>query len=137
MDIPQVAPWALWSLFTVVAVSLLLAGYRRVRARRVAPARIAGKEAKKMLSLRDAAAAAYQAAKKEGMIIGRVAERADGDAAWWFALSIAGVVPVYQKSAADDFEKLAPGTSVGLQAQSLYIRKQDYQTYLRWARSMQ
>ena len=89
-----------------------------------------------MMSLMDAAKAAYEIARREEMVIVTVAERAPDDGAiGWFARSIAGVIPIYRGSNAG-FEKFA-GASVGSELQSLYIRKQDYQTYVRWARTMQ
>lgn len=91
-----------------------------------------------MMTLMEAATAAYEAARREGMVILTVAERAPGNngAVAWLAESIAGVIPVYRMSAANAFEKLGrPGAAQELQ--SLYIRKQDLQTYVRWARSMQ
>ena len=89
-----------------------------------------------MMSLMAAAEAVYEIALREEMVIVTVAERAPEDGAiGWFARSIAGVIPIYRGSNAG-FEKLA-GASVCAELQSLYIRKQDYQTYVRWARSMQ
>jgi len=90
-----------------------------------------------MMSLREAAEAAYEIARRERMVIVTVAERASEDGAiGWFAKSIAGVIPIYRNDSAGSFEKLAGG-GVGTELQALYIRKQDYQTYVRWARSMQ
>ncbi|HUO94531.1 MAG TPA: hypothetical protein VMU22_16515 [Rhizomicrobium sp.] len=90
-----------------------------------------------MMSLLEAAKTAYETARREHMVIVTVAERAAHEGAiGWFAQSIAGVIPVYRGGAARDFEKLA-APSVGTDLQSLYIRKQDFQTYVRWARSMQ
>jgi len=45
------------------------------------------------------------------------------------------VIPIYRGGKAGNFEK-PTGMRVGSEMQSLYIRKQDYQTYVRWARSM-
>ncbi len=65
-----------------------------------------------MMSLMDAAKAAYEIARREEMVIVTVAERAPEDGAVaWFAQSIAGVIPIYRGSNAG-FEKLA-GASVG------------------------
>ena len=90
-----------------------------------------------MMSLVDAAKAAYEIARREQMVIVTVAERAPEDGAvGWFARSIAGVIPIYRSGKAGNFEKL-DGGSIGAELQSLYIRKQDYQTYVRWARTMQ
>ena len=90
-----------------------------------------------MMPLMDAAKAAYEIARRERMVISTVAERAPADGVIdWFARSIAGVIPIYCSGNAGGFEKLA-GTGAGAELQSLYIRKQDYQTYVRWARSMQ
>jgi len=122
-------------LFGVAALSLFAIG--SLRARRPAPARIAHDGKTPMMTLMDAAEAVYETARRERMVIVTVAERARGQTALeWFAQSIAGVVPVYRLSNPDTFEKL-DGPSVGAELQSLYIRKSDYQTYIRWARPMQ
>jgi hypothetical protein len=127
-------PWLPYLLFVVAAVSLLAIG--RTRGRAAPPLLIASDGKTPMMSLMDAATAAYEIARDEQMVIVTVAERAPEDGAvGWFARSIAGVIPIYRGSNAG-FEKFA-GASVGSELQSLYIRKQDYQTYVRWARSMQ
>jgi hypothetical protein len=131
--ITRTAPYL---LFAIAALSLSAIGI--VRRRRGAPLSIPSDGKTKMMTLMEAAAAAYEAARREGMVIVTVAERAPGrdGAVTWLAQSIAGVIPVYRMSAANAFEKLArPGGASELQ--SLYIRKQDLQTYVRWARSMQ
>jgi hypothetical protein len=120
--------------FVIAAVSLVAIG--RARGRSAPPPLIASDGKTPMMSLMDAAKAAYEIARREEMVIITVAERAPEDGAiGWFARSIAGVIPIYRGSNAG-FEKLA-GASVDAELQSLYIRKQDYQTYVRWARSMQ
>ena len=87
-----------------------------------------------MLPIEEAAMQAYADAKREGMTIAWVAENArDAQSPVdWFARSIAGVVPVFRKSGAA-YEPAAAGADPG----SLYIRKQDYRTYIDWARTMQ
>jgi len=123
-------------LFAIAALSLSAIGI--VRSRRGAPQSIPSDGKTKMMTLMEAAAEAYEAARRERMVIVTVAERTPGrdGAVTWLAQSIAGVIPVYRMSAANAFEKLArPGGASELQ--SLYIRKQDLQTYVRWARSMQ
>ena len=127
--------WLPYLMFVVAAASLFAIG--RARGRGAPPLLIAGDGKTPMMSLMEAAKAAYETARRERMVIATVAERAaDEGAVSWFARSIAGVIPIYRGGKAGNFEKLA-GTSVGSEMQSLYIRKQDYQTYVRWARSMQ
>jgi hypothetical protein len=131
MSGPSLLPYL---LFVFAAVSLFAMGWARTR--RAPPLRIAGNGRTPMMSLLEAAEAAYAIARRERMVIVTVAERAKDDGAVaWFAKSIAGVIPIYTSSAGG-FEKLATA-SVGSELQSLYIRRQDYQTYVRWARSMQ
>jgi len=127
--------WLPYLLFGIAAVSLFAIG--RMKARRTAPQRIADNGKTPMMSLLEAAQAAYETARRERMVIVTVAERATADGAvGWFAKSIAGVIPIYRNGSAGSFEKLE-SSGVGTELQSLYIRKQDYQTYVRWARSMQ
>ena len=127
--------WLPYLLFVIAAVSLFAIG--RPRGRAAPPLLIAGNGKTPMMPLMDAAKAAYETARRERMVIATVAERAPADGVIdWFARSIAGVIPIYCSSNAGNFEKLA-GTGFGAELQSLYIRKQDYQTYVRWARSMQ
>jgi hypothetical protein len=127
--------WLPYLLFAVAAVSLVAIG--RARTRRAPPLLIADDGKTPMMSLLDAAQAAYEIARRERMVIVSVAERAPGEGAVeWFAKSIAGVLPIYRSGGAGSFEKLAD-TGIGSELRSLYIRKQDYQTYVRWARSMQ
>jgi len=121
-------------LFVIAAVSLVAIG--RARGRTAPPRLIASDGKTAMMSLMDAAKAAYEIARREEMVIVTVAERGPDDGAiGWFARSIAGVIPIYRGSNAG-FEKLTVA-SVDAELQSLYIRKQDYQTYVRWARTMQ
>jgi hypothetical protein len=129
----QSAPYV---LFVVVAIGLVAIVRLRARKRRAAPASITSDGRTAMMTLKDAAAEIYDTAKRERMVIVTVAESAGGDAVGWFARSIAGVIPIYQQGNANGFEKLA-AHSVGSTLESLYIRKQDYPTYVRWARSMQ
>lgn len=127
-------PFALLLLIAIIAAAVI--GVRLyARRREAAPNRIRAEEAQNMLSVMDAAAAAYAAAKREGMTIAWVAENAtdSADPVDWFARSIAAVLTAYFKSGSD-FEKVQ---GVGSAPQSLYIRKRDYKTYLDWARGMQ
>gem|GEM_PF-2636407 len=106
----------------------------------------AAKRRRHMLPLNDAASAAYDAARREGMVIAGVAEDAGGapGALAWFVRSIAGVVPVYEsRSGNGPFLRLdrtrttRADADVGTGEQSLYIQKRDLKSYIRWARSMQ
>jgi hypothetical protein len=125
--------WLPYLLFVIAAVSLFAIG--RARGRAAPPLLIAGGEKTAMMSLMDAAQAAYEIARRERLVIAIVAERApENGAIAWFARSIAGVIPIYRNGNAGNFEKIA---DAGAELQSLYIRKQDYQTYVRWARTMQ
>jgi len=92
-------------------------------------------EASAMMSVPDAAAAAYEVARAQGMTIAWVAENAKDAAgpAAWFAQSIVGVVPAYRKSGSS----FVRSKNVVSGVQSLYIRKRDFQTYVDWARAMQ
>lgn len=119
-------------LFVAFAALLFAAGHLLARRRRMAPARIPARRHKTMMTLKDAAKAAYEAARRERMVIVTVAERMDSDPATWFASSIAGVVAVYRRG--DDFERV---TEIGTAPEALYIRREDFDTYVRWARSMQ
>jgi hypothetical protein len=130
------SPYLPWALFAGLAALLFAAGHIRARQRQTAPARIPADEAKTMLQVNEAAAAVYEAAKREGMVIVTVAE-GGADPIEWFMRSIATVVPVYRRSESGAFEKIDDAKSVGTPPQSLYIRKRNYQTYLGWARSMQ
>ena len=128
-------PWLPYLLFAFAAVSLFAIG--RARGRTAPPLQIASDGKTPMMSLMDAAKAAYEIARREQMVIVTVAERAPEDGAiGWFARSIAGVLPIYRSGHAGNFEKLAEA-GAGAELRSLYIRKQDYQTYVRWARTMQ
>ena len=126
-----------WVLFAALAPALFAIGHIRTRKRHAVPALVPATEARSMMPLMEAAAAAYEAAKRERMVIATVAERPGVSAVDWFAHSIAGVVPVYRRSESGAFEKIDGATAVGTAPQSLYIRKLNYRTYLGWARSMQ
>lgn len=133
----QIWAQAPYLLFGAVALSLFAIGALRARKRRPAPERIAHDGKTAMMSLMEAAEAVYETARRERMVIVTVAEKARGQTAVdWFAQSIAGVVPVYRLKDSNTYEKL-DGANVGAELQSLYIRKRDYQTYVRWARPMQ
>jgi hypothetical protein len=124
-------------LFAVAALSLFALGTVLARGRAAAPERIGANGTTKMMSLMDAANAVYDIARREQMVIVTVAEKPNsGGAVAWFAQSIAGVLPIYCKGSSQAFERL-DRTSVGSEWQSLYIQKRDFQTYVRWARSMQ
>ena len=121
-------------LFAVAALALLGLGKFFARRTRPAPARISGSG--KMMPLMKAAVSANQAARRSRLVIATVAERT-GDPAAWFARSIVSIVPAYRKQGLGVFEKIEDGTQFGTAPEALYIQKRDYQTYLRWARSMQ
>jgi|SRR5581483_5964997 len=104
------------------------------------------KRKQRMLPLKDAAQAAYDAARREGMVIAGVAEDSGGalGAIGWFIRSIARVVPVYESGTGkgpfhrlDRARSALADTGVGTEEQSLYIQKRDLRSYIRWARSMQ
>ena len=131
----QPAPYL---FFGTAALALLAVGGVIARRRRSAPQFIAPNEkATTMMDLTEAARTAYDIAKREQMPIAFVAEQKQrgGNAVAWFAQSIAGVVHVY-RSKESGFEKIGAG-SLGEDVQGLYIQKRDFQTYIRWARSMQ
>ncbi|HWA90671.1 MAG TPA: hypothetical protein VG889_11585 [Rhizomicrobium sp.] len=132
---PSGFAYAPWLLAAAAAMGLFAWGHLRARRNKPAPERISGKEARSMLSVMEAAARVYEAAKREGMTIVWVAENAH-DAAGpvaWFAGSIVGVVPAYRKMGGD-FERIR---SADTTLQSLYIRERDCRTYIDWARAMQ
>ena len=131
--------YAPWALFAALAALLFTIGHLRARRRQAVPARIPANEEREMMSVMEAAAAAYEAAKRERMVITTVAEgaRAGAGPVAWFMQSIASVVPVYRKLVSGAFEKIDGPAGVGTEPQSLYIRKRNYQTYIGWARSMQ
>jgi len=91
---------------------------------------------KSMINLVQAARDMRRDAAREQMTILCVAERAKSGAENWFADSIAHVVPVYRQAGAA-FERIEPGRDIGTPPQALYINPRDYETYMRWARSMQ
>jgi hypothetical protein len=128
----QLAPYA---LFVVAAVALFTIGSMRARKRGAVPSSIASDGRTAMMSLKEAANEVYETARRERMVIAAVAEGPGRNAIDWFARSIAGVIPVYHLGNANAYEKLA--SSPGSDLDSLYIRKRDFPTYVRWARSMQ
>jgi hypothetical protein len=131
-------PLLMLGFLVVVAAVLFTAGHVLAKRRRAPPVVIGIEKRKTMLPLMDAAAGVYKAAKKERMVIVTLAENTDAAGpVEWFAQSIASVVPVYREGESNTFEKLEGRTGVGLQPQSLYIRKTDYKRYVRWARSVQ
>jgi hypothetical protein len=98
-----------------------------------------GSNGARTVSLQDAAAKAYQSAKRNRMAIVSVAERAGPaqNAVAWFVQSIAAMIPVYRRRARSGrLEKMGKVDPLKEPA-ALRIRKRDLATYLRWARSMQ
>jgi hypothetical protein len=109
----------------LAAVALLLAfGYWRSRAGGVRGPKV---------PLLQAAAEICKTARREKLALIKGLENSGEDPAEWFVSSIADVVPVCRRNAAG-FEACCWGDC---DAQSLYIRKRDINTYLRWARSVQ
>ena len=115
--------------FGVLAVLLFATGH--LLARKRVPASIAGGRPDSMQPLIQAAEAVNKTARDERMALAVVAERS-GDAVAWFARSIAGVVNVWRKNDSGGFEA-AQGDA---DPQSLYIRREDIDSYLRWARTV-
>lgn len=129
-----------YAALTFVLMAVLLFGLGHLLSalsRRAAPAHVNDKRGDKMQSLSEAASAAYQAAKRERLPIASVAEKAADGPASWFAQSIASVIPVYRADSGTAYEKLWRKNEIRAELPSLYIRKRDYQSYVRWARSMQ
>jgi len=123
-----------------ILMALLLFGLGHLLStlsRRAAPAHVNDKRGNKMQSLSQAAHAAFEAAKRERMPIARVAQNAPDGPQSWFAQSIASVVPVYRADGGATYEKLSRKNEIRAELPSLYIRKRDYQSYVRWARTMQ
>src|SRR5271154_4487544 len=111
-------PRLAYLLFAIAAVSLVAIG--RTRGRTAPPLLIVSDGKTPMMSLMDAAKAAYEIARREQMVIVTVAERAPEDGPiGWFARSIAGVTPIYRSGHTGDFEKLAEA-GVGGELRSLY-----------------
>jgi len=108
----------------VVALALFLSARVRRRSGRI-------------LSLQDAAVEAYESAKRKGLVIATVADRAGAkqNAIAWFMQSIAGVVPTYRKRNGR-FDKVNPSGTLS-ESGTLHILKRDLAAYLRWARSVQ
>ncbi len=134
-------------LFIIAAIVLFALGYTLSRRKRAAPSLVTAGQSALMTTLAEAAAEASAVAKRKRMVIARIAQAHDQVS--WFAQSIASVIPVYHKREEDGaFEKL-PGplpragddpesvSRVGTRARSLYIRKQDFKSYVHWARSVQ
>ena len=84
-----------------------------------------------MQPLIEAAETANKIARDERMALAVVAERS-GNAVAWFARSIASVVSTWRQKDAGGFEA-AKGDA---DPQSLYIRRGDIDSYLRWARTV-
>lgn len=84
-----------------------------------------------MIPLIEAAAEICETARREKLALAVAAERS-GDAIAWFARNIPSIVGTWRKNDAGDFEA-AQGDG---NEQSLYIRRADIDTYLRWARTV-
>lgn len=84
-----------------------------------------------MQLLIEAAAAVNKIARDERMALAVVAERS-GDAVAWFAQNMASIVGAWRKNDSGDFEAAKGDGDI----QSLYIRHQDVDAYLRWARDV-
>ncbi|HEY8950383.1 MAG TPA: hypothetical protein VIM56_15970 [Rhizomicrobium sp.] len=117
--------------FGVIAVLLFATGHLLARKRRAVPASIAGGRPDSMQPLIEAAEAAHKIARDERMALAVVAERS-GDPVAFFMRSIASVVGAWRKNDSGGFEA-AKGDE---DAQSLYIRRGDIDSYLRWARTV-
>jgi hypothetical protein len=117
--------------FGVLAVLLFATGHLLARKRRAVPASIAGGRPDSMQPLIEAAQAANKIARDERMALAVVAERS-GDAVAFFARSIASVVGAWRKNEAGGFDAATGDEDV----QSLYIRRGDIDSYLRWARTV-
>lgn len=126
-----------WVLFGVAALTLFAVGEVLGRQRRRAPARIGSRN--QMMALLDAASAVCEMASGERLPIVVAARRADEklSAHDWFARSLATVVPLYRMVDGNVFEKLDGPVDIGTEFRSLYIRKQDIRSYMRWARTLQ
>ncbi|HEY2033900.1 MAG TPA: hypothetical protein VGH02_09470 [Rhizomicrobium sp.] len=116
-------------LFGVIAVALFAAGHLLARKRRAA--HFAGGRPDDMLSLNEAAEAVCKAARDERMPLAVVAER-NGNPLMFFARSIASVISTWKQNGAGGFND-AKGDG---DTQSLYIRRRDIGSYLRWARTV-
>jgi hypothetical protein len=128
---------ALPVLLAAIAAGLSVWVFRR----RAAGARvlIAAEGANQMMTLTDAANAVHETGKRERLAMVTMAEHRNrlADPTGWFAASIAGVVPVYQRRADGAFERVDKGHVAQGEISALYILKRDLQTYMRWARSVQ
>jgi hypothetical protein len=85
-----------------------------------------------MESLLDAAKSVMETARKERMALAVVAERS-GDAIAFFARSLIDIVGAWRKNTAGGF---AAASKDDADLQSLYIRREDIESYLRWARTV-
>ncbi len=84
-----------------------------------------------MQPLIEAAETANKIAHDERMALAVVADRS-GDAVAWFAHNITSVVGAWRKNDGGGFEPVQGDADV----QSLYIRRGDIDSYLRWARTV-
>jgi hypothetical protein len=117
--------------FGVLAVLLFATGHLLARKRRALPASIAGGRPDSMLPLIESAEMINKVAREERMALAVVAERS-GDAIAWFAQSIASVIGAWRKNDRGGFEAAQGDADL----QSLYIRREDIDSYLRWARTV-
>ncbi len=117
--------------FGVLAVLLFATGHLLARKRRAVPASIAGGTPDSMQPLIEAAQAVNKIARDERMALAVMAERS-GDPVAFFARSIASVVGAWRKNEAGGFDAATGDEDV----QSLYIRRGDIDSYLRWARTV-
>jgi hypothetical protein len=131
MDPHALAPYAPYLLFAAAAATLFWVG--RILAGRRSARVFAGDS----MSLMQAAQEAYDAARRENLVVVSVAEKSSQGALDWFARSIASVVPVYRAGGVRAQERYAGMGGIGADLQSLYIERRDIRTYLRWARTVQ
>jgi hypothetical protein len=108
--------------------ALLLFGFGHLLARRNR-ADTSGDDG--MQKLDEAAAAAYETARRERMPLAAIAEMAS-DPVRWFARNLANIVGAWKNNKAGGYEA-AKGDG---DTQSLYIRRRDLANYLRWARTV-
>lgn len=118
-------------LFGAIAVLLFAVGHFLARKRGAVRAPFAGGRPDDMQPLIEAAETANKIARDERMALAVVAERSR-DAIAFFARSIASVVGAWRKNDAGGFDA-AKGDA---DPQSLYIRRGDIESYLRWARTV-
>lgn len=121
----------------VSAAAILFAGGELLRRRSRSRGMPEDRGDASMVELLVAASSACEAAKREGMPISAIAERAAAGATAWFAQSIANIVPVFRRNGTGAFEPIEANAEIGNEMQSLYIRGRHLAAYLRWARTVQ